>query len=176
MPEPRFPIVLVDELGQRHGPFAVSVVDELARMNVTWVDESGQHRILSANKDIVALNPHIAVCDICSNSPVAWDVDVAPFTNFEPLAGPFSLFRSVDGFYLCEPCGQYVLAGDRQSLLRHQLRAFMRRWSGPLALGERILFRALLEDQARTMHEQFWQNMRGIKRIDEGAARDSHAD
>lgn len=160
-----WPVIAVDELGQRHGPFAAAVRDELLRMGIMWKDKSGEYHIRSAEKDIVAQNPHIAVCDICSASPVTWDADVKSFWNVDQRTGPYALFHSEDGFYLCEPCGQYVLAGDRAGLYKRQLREFMRRWSAALPLEECLEMRVIMEGTAAQMHAQFWENFRGIKKI-----------
>jgi hypothetical protein len=163
---PDWPVVATDETGQRHGPFNSKVRDELMRMEIMWQDAAGEFHIKSEHKDIVARNPHIAVCDLCSESPVVWDADVGAYASHTE-AGPYSDWISEGGYFLCEPCGQFVLARDREGLFRRTIRTFMNRWVTQIpSLAERIVMRVILEGEMKPLHEQFWANFKGIKRIE----------
>jgi hypothetical protein len=166
---PDWPVIATDETGQPHGPFSAKVRDELMRMGIMWQDAAGEFHIKAADQDIVGLNPHIAVCDICASSdaPVVWDCDVEEYEHNRVATGPYTRWKNAGAFYLCEPCGQLVLERDRAGLLRRTVRMFMRRWAVKVPLLEmRMIMLPILENEARALHEMFWAHLKGIKRIE----------
>jgi hypothetical protein len=141
-------VIARDETGQRH-VYASGVANVLLQMEVLRRDPvSGEFVIRASEANLAAANPHVAVCDLCSATPVVFVADVGDFLMILPGAPPW---RSTEGFYLCETCGGLVSAGRREALRARAGDAY------PRVIGPAISI----------LHHNFWKHYRGIRPLEE---------
>lgn len=150
-------IEVVDENGTLHY-YPEDAHRALVAVGLIW---RAADRWRQAGPDAIDLGilPELAVCDFCSQRPVAWEAMTDSFSLLMvafPTKGA-TTFTSTQGWVACEPCGALIVAGKRHALLR---RAIANTVHQPGPITQPII------DALRELHAGFWRCYRSIRRLE----------
>lgn len=146
-----------DETGGFH-TFHPSVGDELRARGVIFGYE-GNWKIKQADANtVVERYAYLAICDFCSERPVAFDVECASFAD--AFGG-----NSVGNWAACQTCGEIIKRRGTRALVERVLASKLHQSSKDDAQEFAALIRPMIQENMR----RFWQHYRGIRSIKVGA-------